>query len=429
MTIFFRRANRGMNSSHAWLVWMLGAACFFSEYIARVSPSVMVPELMRDFQVNALALGSLSAFFYYAYLGMQIPVGVLVDRYGVRRLLSANTLLFAMGCCVFALSKSVEGASLGRFIMGFGASFAFVSALKLATVWFSPTRFGLLAGLTQALGMLGASFGQAPASYMVDTVGWRKTLLIMSILFAVLACLVWLIVRDRPEGSSLPSEEQEHQVGLLTGLGIVLRNRESWMNAIFAGLLYAPTTTIAELWGVSFLERAFGFSKEVAATGIGLIFVGWAIGGPITGWISDHIGRRRPILIASVIFSCVFLLPVLYAPHLSKTALFLLLFAYGVANTGLGTSYALASELNPHKVAGTSMAFANMASVLLGASFQPIVGWLLDKQWGGLYEISGVRLYTAHDFRMAFLVLPISLLVGCFIALRVRETHCKTYEQ
>src|SRR5688572_11451641 len=140
--------------SYPWIVWGLAAAFFFSEYFARVAPGVMVPDLMRDFKVTALTLGSLSAFFYYAYVGMQVPVGILVDRFGPHRLLTVATVLCSAGCLLFASAQSVSLAEAGRFLMGFGASFAFVGTLKLAAVWFPASQFGLLAGLTQALGML-----------------------------------------------------------------------------------------------------------------------------------------------------------------------------------------------------------------------------------------------------------------------------------
>src|SRR5687768_6752451 len=159
-----------------WLIWGLGAAFFFAEYVARVAPSVMVPELMKSFNVDAMAIGSLSAFFSYAYVSMQIPVGILVDRYGPHRLLTVMCIVCGLGCFLFAAASNIISANLGRFLMGFGASFAFVGSLKLAVLWFPANRFGLLAGLTQAVGMVGAAIGQAPISLVVAHLGWQTTL-------------------------------------------------------------------------------------------------------------------------------------------------------------------------------------------------------------------------------------------------------------
>lgn len=409
---------------YPWIVWGLAASFFLIEYFARVGPGVMIDQLMHDFNVLAFALGSLSAFFYYAYVSMQIPVGMLVDRYSPRWLLTLMILVCAVGCGLFATATTIHLAAFGRLLMGFGSAFAFVTALKLASIWFPAYRFGLLAGLTQALGMFGAAVGQAPMAYSVAIVGWRCTMWIIAGLFVLLAIAVAFLVRDGRQTAHVASSQLTNGRELWLGLVKVLKNPQSWWNAIFAGLLYAPTEAIAELWGVKFFRETYTLSNEVAALGIGLIFIGWTIGGPLTGWLSDRIKRRKIILIASSILSLIFITIMLYVPNMPLPILFSCLFLYGVANTGLGTSYAVAAEINPRNLSGTSMAFANMASVLVGAGFQPLIGWLLDRSWDGLIQ-NGVPVYSAHNFRMAMITLPICFVVSALIALRVKETYCQ----
>lgn len=410
-----------------WLIWGLAASFFFAEYFARVAPSVMVPDLMRDFNVDALMLGSLSAFFYYAYVGMQVPVGILVDRYGAHRLLTIMSFVCALGCFLFSLAKGVGAAEFGRLLLGFGASFAFVSSLKLAAVWFPATRFGLLAGLTQALGMLGASVGEAPMAFSVAHLGWRTTMFVIAIIFVVLAILIGLIVRDKPAGSTMP-EPLASDKNILAGLRKVLSNPQSWWNAFYVGLVYAPTAAIAELWGVTFLMQNYHLSRQVAATAVSLIFIGWAVGGPLVGWLSDFIQRRRPLMLISAMGCLIFLAFILYLP--SQTPLFILysvMFLYGIFNTGVAISYAVASEINPRGIAGTSVAFSNMASVIIGALFQPLIGWILDLNWDGKME-NGAPLYSAYAFQLAFLILPICLALSAILVFFVKETYCKGVE-
>ncbi len=410
---------------YPWLIWILGAGFFFAEYFARVAPSVMVPQLMETFQVDALSLGALSAFFYYAYVLMQVPVGALVDRYGPHRLLTLTPLVCALGCLLFATSQTLWVAQLSRFMMGFGASFAFVGTLKLATVWFSNTRFGLLAGLTQALGMLGAAMGAGPLSMVVKGVGWQNTMLMIGATLLVLAILIGIFVRDRPNGASVSAAHHNHHqttYTIVSGLGIVLRNPQSWINALFVGLLYAPTASFAELWGVSYLSRTHSLDPQIAASCISFIFIGWAIGSPLLGWFSDRIQRRRPALLFSVIASLCLMTIILYVPIHSVPLLFALLFLYGLSNTGVATSYAVASEINPHPVAGTSMAFANMASVIVGAAFQPLIGWFLDLQWDGQME-NGARIFSTHAYQMSMMALPICLALGIGVVMFVKESY------
>lgn len=407
-----------------WLIWGLAATLFFSEYFGRVAPSVMVNELMHDFRVTAFALGALSAFFYYPYIIMQVPVGMMVDRYGAHRLLTSTAVICAGGCLLFAFASNLLMAQIGRMLMGFGASFAFVGALKLATNWFPPQRFGLLAGLTQALGMLGACVGQAPMAWSVAQFGWRHTLVMVAMTFLFLAMLIGLIVRDRPYGNVKAVSSNLSREPLLTGLKLVLKNPQSWWNAIYAGLVYAPTAAFAELWGVTFLVNAYGIDTRTAAFGIGLIFIGWGVGGPLMGWLSDRLLRRKPIMYTSALIGCAIMAVVLYTPNLPIPLLFFLLFSYGISNTGVATAYAVSSEINPRPIAGTSMAFANMASVIVGAIFQPIIGWLLDKHAGITAQVIK-PVYTVADFRFALVLLPACMLLGVVFAKLVRETYCR----
>jgi len=408
---------------YPWLIWSLAGAFFFLEYFARVAPSVMVPELMRAFSVSALGLGSLAAVFYYAYISMQLPVGALVDRFGPHRLLTIMAALCAVSCFLFAFSHDIYTATIARFLMGFSAAFAFVGALKLTTIWFSPTRFGLLAGMTQALGMLGAAMGEGPLSVMVIHLGWRETMWLIGIALATLAILIGLLVRDKTKEGLDPISRKVAQVKLWPSIKRVLHNPQTWINGAFAGLIYAPTQAFAELWGTSYLGRVYDIHTDIAADAVSLIFIGWAVGGPLVGWISDRIKRRCIIMKIAVLASLIFMSAVLYLPNLTLPVVFVLLFLYGVANSGLVMAYAVAGEINPKPVAGTSLAFTNMSSVLIGAGFQPLIGWFLTLREGrGIHD---ALVYSAHDYRVAMMVLPLCF-VACFIvSWFVKETHCQ----
>lgn len=418
--------NCSIKAYYPWLVWGLAAAFFFCEYFARVAPGIMVPELMRDFNVNALVLGSLSAFFYYSYVSMQVPVGILVDRYGPHKLLTVTTFIFGLGCILFGSASSVYMAQAGRFLMGLSGAFAFVGSLKLAAVWFPASRFGLLAGLTQALGMLGAAVGEAPMSLSVSAIGWRETMLLIAVIFIILAIAIGFIVRDRPPGAPPNNHALATGRNFFAGFIAVLANRQSWFNALYAGLVYAPMAAFAELWGVSFLVRTYNLNHHWAAVGVGLIFIGWGVGGPLIGWWSDSMGRRRPIMLFSAASGLVIISLILYA-SLPVPVLFTLLFLYGVSNTGVAISYAVSTEINDRAVAGTSLAFANMASVLVGAAFQPIIGGLLVHSWNGTL-INGVPVYSAVDFRHAMILLPVCMALGVITTFFVKETFCKVRE-
>ncbi len=407
-----------------WYIWALGSSFFFAEYFARVVPSVMVHNLMVAFNVGAIALGGLAAVFYFPYLAMQIPVGSMMDRYGPRRLLALTALLCGLGAFGFALASTFWMALLSRAVMGFAAAFAFVGALKLATLWFEPRRMGLLAGLTQGMGMLGAALGVAGFTQFVHSMGWRQTMALIALILIAIGVLIALFVKDRRPALLSRRVNNASQIGTIEGLKVVFRNPSSWFNAMYLGLLYGPTGAFAAFWGPSFLERTYHLSRGMAGLAVSMIFIGWGVSAPISGFFSDAIGRRKPLLYGSALFSLIFLSIILYIPHLPITLLFIVLFAYGVSNSGVAIAYAVASEQNPHSVSGVSIAFANMCSLVTTPALQQLVGWLIVLSWAGK-RIVGIPFYSAQNYRHAMLILPLCLVFAFIAVFFIKETHCQ----
>lgn len=417
--------NVGQKSymGYAWLIWGLSAAFYFLDYLARVAPGVMHRYLQHDFAISEAGFGLLTASFYIPYIAMQIPVGLTVDRVSIRNLLTTMALITALGCCVFGLAGSLMTASVGRMLIGFSAAFAFISTLRLATAWFPPAMLGLLAGLTQALGMLGASAGEAPVAFLVSTVEWRHTMLIIAFVFIVLAVLLYRFIQDDPTGKGMHEEKQVEQLGILDSLKVVLSCRQTWINAFYAGFLFAPTAVIGESFGPAFLQYGRGLSAHAAAFAVGLIFIGWGLGGPLSGWLSDKMGRRRPIMLASAWIGLILSSIIVFYPNIDEPMAYVLLFVFGFTNTGVAIAYAVSTEIQSRSVIGTSIAFTNMASIFVGASLQPIVGFLVGR-------VAGTRSYSVEsllltDFQAGFRILPLCSFVALVLAYRVKETYCK----
>lgn len=380
-------------------------------------------ELQLAFSVSTAQLGLLSSFFYYPYLAMQIPVGLMVDRYSIRFLLTIMALLTAIGCVVFGLSTSLWGGSIGRMLIGFSAAFAFVSALRLAAVWFPPAKLGLLAGLTQALGMWGAAVGEAPVSFLVEQVGWRHSMMIMALVFSLLAVLIYSFVQDRPACNQFREKKSlKPKTSVAQSLSIILSNSQTWYVALYVGLLFAPVAILAEFWGPSYLEYARGLSPHSAAFADGLIFIGWGCGGPLAGYFSDKLGLRRPFMILSALSGFVLLLAILFLTKLSLWQLDSLFFLFGLTNSGLAVAYALATEINCRRVVGVSIAFANMSSVIIGALLQPVFGKALE--WTVGHPVTDIATLKPEHFQHAVLLLPACSLLALLVTFFVKETHC-----
>lgn len=254
-----------------FLAWLTAALFFFYAWVLRVAPSVMIEELMRDFAVGAAAIGNLSAFYFYGYAGMQIPVGMMIDRFGPRRLIAASAAVCAVGCVLFAASGMFWGVAAGRFLIGASAAFSLVGAMAVAGQWFPANRFALLSGWAMMMGMAGGVFGQAPLRLLVETLDWRRATLVTAAGGLLIAVAAWATVRDRRRGSGGLSQ-------VFAGLGQVMGNRQTWLIAI-AGLgTTGPLLGFAGLWGVPYLTATAHLDQAAAASITSALFVGWAWG-------------------------------------------------------------------------------------------------------------------------------------------------------
>jgi sugar phosphate permease len=405
----------------AWAVWAMGALFFFYAFLHRVAPSVMVPDLMRDFQVGASALGGLSAFYFYAYVAVQMPTGLMADRFGPRRLLTAAALVSAIGGLLFANTDNLTLAGLGRLLVGTGAGFGFVCTLRMITDWFPPQRLALLTGATMMLGMAGGVFGQAPLALMVESVGWRPTMTGVALFGVVIALGAWLITKDQRGAGAVPTHHAPSVVG---GVRVVLANPQTWVLAAYGFSIVVIMFAFGSLWGVPYLQQVHGMSRPDAAFSASLILLGWGLFSPLVGWLSDRWRRRKLPMIFGAFLTLVTMAPVLYMPGLSGVAIKVLLFLCGVSMAGMVVTFATVREHNENAHAGTAMAFVNMAVIGSGAVMQPLTGWLLDKGWDGKLD-GGVRIYTPEAFEAAFVVLPLSCVCAMVLAMLVRETHAR----
>lgn len=410
----------------AAIICLLASSFYMYEFILQISPTVMTRELIHDLGLNAVSLGTMAAFYYYAYTPMQLPAGSLYDRFGPRRLLTAATLTCAIGALIFATTNSVAVASVGRFMMGMGSAFSFIGTLVLISRWFPTRYFAFLTGLVELMGSMGSIVGETPLAIAVEHWGWRHTILILSIIGIVLALLIWLIVRDSPEvvskGRKFQSTARKTIVQSLRQVG---RNTQTWFIALYSFLVWAPITAFAALWGVPFLVAAYGISTKAASAACTMIWIAIGIGCPILGWWSDKVGLRGMPLKFAASLGVLGLIPVIYFPHLPLFWLYFCLFLFGLAASGQSLAFGVVKDNNHADVAGTAIGINNMATVAGGALFQPVIGLFLHFYWNGAIH-QGAPFYNAADYRKAFIVLPLcyflAFLVGKFL---IRETHCQ----
>lgn len=406
------------------LVCAVGAFFYCYEFVLRIIPGALQSELSAAFgHISATTFGQLSAFYYFAYSPMQLPVGMLMDRFGPRRLLTFACLCCTLGSWMFTDTSSILIAGSGRFLVGFGSAFAFVGVLSLALHWLPRRYFSLVAGLITTLGMLGLVYGEVKITDIAITMGWHHVLSIMVTIGAVLSVIIFLVVRDGPEGYSPHSHPLPE---FFYNVWRVLSSPQVWLIGFVGACLYTSLSVFGELWGKTYLEQAHHLTKTEAARTISAMFLGWAVGAPIAGFLSDSSGRRvLPLVIGAIMaFICICL--VLYYPGLSYVSLNVLLFFYGVFSATEIIVFIMAKENSGAELSGTVFAATNMIVTLGGVIFQPLVGKLLDT-FGDSGIVGGEHIYTVVDYQIALSILPISLLFVTILAFFMKDYRSLTH--
>ncbi len=410
--------------ARAWLIWALGAAGFGYAFFQRVAPSVMVADLMRDFAVGAAVLGNLSALYFYSYAALQIPIGALLDRWGARIMLTLSLVIAAFGSFLFATAGALASAYAGRLLVGIGSAVAFVATLTLISRWFPPNRFAFLSGMTMMVAMASAVASQNFLPHAVAAAGWRAIMMAGVVMAAVLAAGVWIIVRDHPAQSDDPVRAKSTWRMLGRGIAVTTNNWRIWNVALLASCLTGPVLAIAGLWGVPYFAVRYGLDTPQAASVTSLMFFGWALGAPLFGWLSDHIGRRKPPLLGVSLLNTALLAVLVFWPGLPLAGAMVVVFLAGMAGAGMSPSFAVAREITRPEIHGAVIGFVNSLTIGAGALLQPIVGLVLDSRWSG-EMLDGARVYSLEAYTLALSTIVVFSAMGIVSAFLIDETRCR----
>ena len=413
----------------AWLVWGIAALFYLTGFYQRVSPAVMTSELMRDFGLTAKGLGSLSAFYFYTYVAMQIPAGVLIDSWGARKLLFWGALSAAAGTFLFGATSNFAVACAGRAIIGGATAAGWLVLLKLATHWFPARRFAMLSGLGLFFGNLGALVAQVPLRLLIESFGWRNVVLGSGTILLGVCAAVWSTVRNDPAEIGLESHapaalhERRTIRALIGGFRSVFAYRNTWLIFFAQGGIVGPILAFTGLWGTPFLRARFGLAPAQAATVCSVMIVCWAVASPIAGALSDRIGRRKPIYLGGAAASAAGWLTLFYA-NLPLAAFVAIAALTSFASGAVVLGFAYAKESVPVPFLGTISGAINIGNMIGPMLLQPGIGQLLEQNWSGTLA-NGAHTYEVHAYQTAFLlVVGWSVLASVLISL-TRETRCR----
>lgn len=394
------------NNFLPFLMWVFPLSFFAFQFILRLWPGLMMQEIMTQFSIDAGSFGLLAAFYYYGYAGMQIPMALLLDRFGARFIVFTFALLCGLGALLFTYTEHFYLALLSRLLIGMGSAVGFLGVSKVISEWFSEAHYSKMIGFSFSVGLLGAIYGGKPLTTWIQTYNGQNVGFALALIAMAIGLSTYLILRTPKEGSKTQMNELK-----LSQCSVLFSSWVIWTLALANLLMVGALEGFADVWGVPYLMTAFEFNKAEAASLISFIFVGMIFGGPLLAFLSKKLGNYR------VIGSCGLGLALAFMVLLSNTVsnwwlLSALFFSVGLMCCYQVIVFAAGSTLVSYKHLGVTIAFLNCINMLGGSFFHTLIGKIMDFTWDGTLKVDGLRQYSLASYQHALMVIPVCALFG-----------------
>ncbi|MBN2478782.1 MAG: MFS transporter [Parachlamydiales bacterium] len=406
-------------------IWFLGILFYFYECFLRVYTNTIADNIMLDLKINAEQFALVGSAYFISYAFMQIPVGILINKFGVRKLLIVACIFSSIGVFWFGISNELFSAIIARFLMGFGSSFAFLCLLVLALNWFPKKHFGFFSGLSQFLGAIGPLLAGAPLALLMKEVNnnWRLIFLWLGVVGLLLALIYLLFIKNKPKAKEelifleIPKKIKSNVFSLFKNIQIL------WI-VLYTAIIYAPMAVFGTFWGTLYLQSK-NFDKQTSAFIISMIWIGLSVGSPIIGKISDSSKRRLPCLIFTSFIGIVFSSFLIFFPIENKLILILCFLGIGIASSGQILSYATIVENVSSKLRTTIMGLNNTFQMLFAAIIPTFIGAIIHTE-----KHTGILSYATKDFTKGLSIIPLLYLISFLIAtFGIKETFCRSQHE
>ena len=395
----------------AAVAWLLTAVYYFYQYTLRSAPAVMMPQLSEAFGLTAMGVASMVGLFYYGYSPFSLVAGAAMDRLGPRTVVPLGAAAVGVGALLFATGNNLA-ASVGRLLQGAGGVCASVGAVYIVTTGFPPSRAATLIGATQMFGMAGGSAGQFLVGPAISSgLRWSNFWSGMGIAGLAMSAILYVLLP-----ASVSAGRRNDWLKVAAGaLGTVFRNPQSILCGVISGLLFIPTTIFDMVWGVRYLQEGHGVDYATAVLRSATIPFGWIIGCPLLGFLSDRIGRRKPVIAGSALVLLVCLAwilhgrPGVFPPYVIGTIA-------GLASGAAMLPYTVIKEANPQEMAGTATGVVNFLNFTFSALLGPVFARFLANVSDGASPMQ-----LAH-YRTAFEPLLLGVGLAILLTLFLKET-------
>lgn len=390
----------------AWTVWCIASIFYAYQYILRVMPSIMLDDIMRQFDIGAATFGQFSGVYYIGYSLMHLPIGIMLDRWGPRKVMTGSILLTVIGLLPLVFAEHWVYPITGRVLIGMGSSAAILGVFKIIRMTFSEKRFARMLSLSVTIGLIGAIYGGGPVSYMCKAFGHQTVVQLFAAMGIILSGITYWIV---------PNMKSAPQGTVIADIKEVFRNNKVIWSCVFAGLMVGPLEGFADVWGSTFLKQVYGFDHTLAASLPSMIFIGMCFGAPVLSLIAEKVGSYLGTIIGSGIVMAVgFFYLLLYHPGSGMISIGFTLMGVCCAYQILAI-YKASTYVREH-VSGLATAAANMIIMIFGYVFHTIIGGVITLMGGP---------NTPQALILGVSIIPIALCIGItgFVVLFTKEKN------
>ena len=401
----------GLRRKMAWpyLMWLLPLLFFAFQFILRLWPGLMMHAIMQQFSIDARQFGVLAACYYYGYAGMQIPVALLLERFGARYMMTLFILVCTLGVLIFTLTHDFYWALLGRFLIGAGSAIGFLGVSKVVSLWFAPRHYARIIGLSFSVGLLGAIYGGMPLTGWIESAGWQSVAYHLMLCCVCLGVLNWTLLRAPPD-----AQASSYQAGFdMSALLAVLGSTKLWWLAVANLLMVGSMEGFADVWGVPYVMLIYHLSKQDAAGMLSFIFVGMLLGGPLLAALGNRCGHY--VVIAGcgfgvvLVFAYLFLVPVYHAYMLAS-----LFFILGIFSCYQVIVFSVGASLVPPARLGVTIAFLNCMNMLGGSFFHTVIGYTM-LCYEHVNPMPNMSFYAIDAYQHALALIPLGAMLGALM--------------
>jgi predicted MFS family arabinose efflux permease len=394
--------NMSMTRLAAWGLWIAASMFYAYQYILRVMPNIMMEDITQQFHIDSTIFGQFSGIYYLGYSLMHLPIGIMLDRFGPRKVMTGCILLTVIGLLPIIIAEHWVYPLIGRALIGIGSSAAILGAFKIIRMVFKEQHFTRMLSFSVTIGLLGAIYGGGPVSYLSSTLGYTIVVQIFAVFGLLLAILTYFIIPKM--------EKSTHSSTITADIKQVITNPYVVSLCLLAGLMVGPLEGFADVWGSAFIKRVYGFEPTVASYLPSMIFVGMCFGAPVLSFIAEKTGNYLGVIIGSgIIMMLVFSALISQQMSSSNTI------ALGFILVGVCCAYQIlaiykASTYVPEHVAGITTAVANMIIMSFGYGFHTIIGILIN-------SLGGPSMPSAFIYGLSVIPIALGLAVIGFFAL------------